>query len=36
MRFAIAPAAIVAAVAIEQGQMTYASTFADPLAYGAE
>ena len=35
MRFDIAPEAIVPSVPIEQGQMTYASTFAEPLAYGA-
>ena len=34
MRFDIAPEAIVPSVPIEHGQMTYASTFADPLAYG--
>src|SRR5207302_842936 len=33
--FCIAPEAIVPSVPIEQGQMTYASTFADPDAYGA-
>src|SRR5206468_939706 len=35
MRFCIAPEAIVPSVPIEQGQMTYASTFAEPEAYGA-
>ncbi len=34
MRFAIAPAASVPTVDIEQGQTTYASTFAEPDAYG--
>jgi hypothetical protein len=34
MRFCIAPEASVPTVAIEQGQITYASTFAEPLAYG--
>ena len=34
MRFDIAPEAIVPSVPIEHGQITYASTFADPLAYG--
>src|SRR5262245_57905658 len=34
MRFCIAPEASVPTVAIEHGQMTYASTRADPLAYG--
>ena len=34
MRFCIAPEASVPTVAIEHGQMTYASTFAEPLAYG--
>ena len=32
MRFCIAPEASVPTVAIEQGQITYASTFAEPLA----
>jgi hypothetical protein len=32
MRFDIAPEAIVPAVPIEHGQITYASTFAEPLA----
>ena len=32
MRFDIAPEAIVPSVPIEHGQITYASTFADPLA----
>jgi hypothetical protein len=31
----IEPEAIVPSVPIEHGQMTYASTFAEPLAYGA-
>src|SRR5919201_3594795 len=35
MRLSIAPDAIVPRVPIEQGQITYASTFAEPLAYGA-
>ena len=35
IRFCIAPDAIVPSVPIEQGQMTYASTFAEPEAYGA-
>src|SRR5919204_6712249 len=35
MRFDIAPDAIVPSVPIEHGQMTYASTLAEPLAYGA-
>ena len=35
IRFAIAPDASVPSVAIEHGQTTYASTFAEPLAYGA-
>src|SRR3954469_3110045 len=35
MRFCIAPDAIVPSVPIEHGQMTYASTLADPDAYGA-
>src|SRR6266508_2926796 len=35
MRFDIAPEAIVPSVPIEHGQITYASTFAEPLAYGA-
>src|SRR5919202_5924110 len=35
IRFDIAPDAIVPSVPIEHGQMTYASTFAEPLAYGA-
>jgi hypothetical protein len=34
MRFCIAPDASVPTVAIEQGQITYASTRAEPLAYG--
>ena len=34
MRFGIAPEASVPTVAIEQGQITYASTLAEPLAYG--
>ena len=34
IRLAIAPAATVPTVDIEHGQMTYASTFADPEAYG--
>ena len=34
MRFCIAPDASVPTVDIEHGQMTYASTFAEPLAYG--
>ena len=33
--FDIAPDAIVPRVPIEHGQMTYASTLADPDAYGA-
>ena len=36
MRFCIAPEASVPTVAIEHGQITYASTFAEPLAYGLE
>src|SRR5919109_3707299 len=35
IKFDIAPEAIVPSVPIEHGQMTYASTFAEPLAYGA-
>jgi len=35
IRFCIAPEAIVPSVPIEHGQMTYASTLADPDAYGA-
>src|SRR5579884_3226990 len=35
IRFCIAPEAIVPSVPIEHGQTTYASTFADPDAYGA-
>jgi hypothetical protein len=35
MRFCIAPEATVPSVPIEHGQMTYASTFAEPEAYGA-
>src|SRR5215471_14839509 len=35
MRFCIAPDATVPSVPIEHGQMTYASTFAEPDAYGA-
>ena len=35
MTFAIAPVASVPTVDIEHGQTTYASTFAEPLAYGA-
>src|SRR2546421_5087711 len=35
MRLFIAPEAIVPSVPIEHGQITYASTFAEPLAYGA-
>ena len=35
IRFCIEPEAIVPRVPIEQGQITYASTFADPEAYGA-
>jgi len=35
-RFAIAPAAMLAAVDMEHGQTTYPSTFAEPLAYGVE
>jgi hypothetical protein len=34
IRFCIAPDASVPTVAIEHGQITYASTCADPLAYG--
>src|SRR5712691_460123 len=34
MRFCIAPDAIVPSVDIEHGQITYPSTFAEPLAYG--
>ena len=34
MRFCIAPDASVPTVAIEHGQITYASTRAEPLAYG--
>src|SRR2546423_1802355 len=34
IRFVIAPEAIVPSVPIEHGQRTYASTFAEPLAYG--
>ena len=34
MRFCIAPEAIVPSVPIEHGQITYASTFAEPDAYG--
>src|SRR5437868_5165453 len=34
MRLSIAPEAIVPSVPIEHGQITYASTFAEPLAYG--
>ena len=33
--FCIAPDAIVPSVPIEHGQITYASTFAEPDAYGA-
>ena len=32
MRFCIAPEASVPTVAMEQGQITYPSTFAEPLA----
>ena len=35
IRFCIAPEAIVPSVPIEHGQITYASTFAEPEAYGA-
>src|SRR5437764_4805369 len=35
IRFDIAPDAIVPSVPIEHGQITYASTFAEPDAYGA-
>ena len=35
MRFCIAPEARVPSVPIEQGQIRYASTFAEPEAYGA-
>jgi hypothetical protein len=35
MTFAIAPVASVPTVDIEHGQITYASTLAEPLAYGA-
>src|SRR5262245_66224695 len=34
IRFCMAPEASVPTVAIEHGQITYASTRADPLAYG--
>src|SRR5918911_2352079 len=34
IKFDIAPDAIVPSVPIEHGQTTYASTFAEPLAYG--
>ena len=34
IRFCIAPDASVPTVAMEHGQITYASTRADPLAYG--
>ena len=34
IRLSIAPDAIVPSVPIEHGQITYASTFAEPLAYG--
>src|SRR6476660_196607 len=35
MRLSIAPEATVPSVPIEHGQIRYASTFAEPLAYGA-
>ena len=35
IRFCIAPEATVPSVPIEHGQMRYASTFAEPDAYGA-
>ena len=35
IRFGIAPEASVPSVPVEHGQTTYASTFAEPEAYGA-